>query len=81
MPAKIRRDVYTDVKRMLWTNSEISRMACIGLGGDGWQSPVALKPNHPPTTRPRAISSTSSSRIAFQMLQHLPRGSILHLEL
>ena len=79
MPAKIRRDDCTNVKRMLRTNSEISRLACIGLGGGGWQAPVALKPHHPPITQPRALNSTSSSRIALLMLKHLPRGSILHL--
>ena len=47
MPAEIRRDDCTDIKRMLWTN--IALGVCVGLGGDGWrQAPVALKPHHPP---------------------------------
>lgn len=72
MPAEIRRDDCTDVKRMLWSN--IALGVCVGLGGDCWQAPVALKPHHPPTTQPRAINSTSSSRIALLVLQRPPRG-------
>ena len=65
MPAKIRRDDCTDVKRMLWTNSEISRLVCVGLGGGGWrQEPVALKPHHPPTTPRYQLDIKQQDRFA-----------------